>query len=102
MRDYFVYMLRCSDGSYYIGVTNNYELRIAQHQEGTDPECYTFTRRPLELVHLETFSEITDAIAREKQLKRWSRKKKEALMAKNWEELPDLAARRTRYEKKSV
>ena len=53
--------------------------------------CYTFKRRPAKLVHLATFSEITDAIAREKQVKRWSRKKKEALMNREWDKLPRLA-----------
>ena len=100
MREYFVYMLRCSDESYYIDVTNDYEKRVGKHTAGLDQTCYTFTRRPVALVHLEVFSEIGDAIAREKQMKRWNRKKKEALIAKKWEELPALAARRAKYQRK--
>ena len=91
MTEYFVYMLRCNDGSYYTGVTNDWELRLQQHQAGEDSMCYTFKRRPAKLVHLATFSEITDAIAREKQVKRWSRQKKEALIREEYEKLPDLA-----------
>ena len=91
MREYFVYILRCNDGSYYTGVTNNYSLRVSQHQEGIDPDCYTYERRPLELVHLEFFTQITEAISREKQIKRWSRAKKEALIAGDEKRLFSLA-----------
>jgi putative endonuclease len=80
MRDYCVYMLHCNDASFYIGITSDLPGRIAKHKEGWDPKCYTFTRRPLECVLVERYSEVRDAIAREKQLKRWSRAKKEALI----------------------
>lgn len=80
MKLYYVYILRCRDRSYYVGVTNNIEERFAQHQRGDDPMCYTSARRPLTLVHVLPFREIKDAIAAEKQIKGWSRKKKEALM----------------------
>lgn len=92
MAEYFVYMLRCSDGSYYAGVTNNVELRVAQHERGDDTSCYTFKRRPVTLVHQECFREVYDAIAREKQIKRWSKKKKEALIAGSDERLNELAS----------
>ncbi len=49
-RKFWVYILQCSNGSYYTGVTNNLELRIQQHEEGTDPHCYTYELRPLTLV----------------------------------------------------
>ena len=91
MRSYYVYMVRCSDGSYYIGVTNDYEKRIAEHNDGTDPESYTFKRRPVTLVYLSDFSEVHQAISWEKQIKRWSRKKKEALIRGDYEALPELA-----------
>jgi len=100
MNEYFVYMLRCSDGSYYTGVTNDYRMRVSQHQEGLDRNCYTFKRRPVELVYLATFCDIRDAIAWEKRAKKWSRKKKEALITGAFEKLPELslgtAARRIR------
>ena len=92
---YFVYILECSDKSYYTGVTNNIDLRLAQHNEGLDPNCYTFNRRPLLLKYAEVFTDINQAIAREKQLKGWSRKKKEALFREDWDALKALAKSRT-------
>lgn len=91
MREYFVYILRCSDGSYYTGVTNNVELRFAQHADGEDPSSYTFRRRPLKLVYSSEFNDVTEAIAWEKTVKRWTRAKKEALIKGEWEKLPELA-----------
>ena len=73
----FLYILRCSDGSYYIGVTRTaLELRIAQHNVGTFGG-YTATRRPVTLVFSQWFDRITDAIENERKLKKWSRAKKE-------------------------
>jgi len=91
---YFVYLLRCSDHSFYAGVTNNVEKRLEEHLQGIDPKCYTFSRRPLELVYRAEFSGITDAIAFEKQIKRWSRKKKEALIDRDQEALEHFSKRR--------
>lgn len=91
MREYYVYILRCRDGSYYTGVTNDYVLRFSQHQEGLDPSCYTFARRPLQLVYVAAFGDVNEAIAWEKQVKRWSRRKKEALIGRQWSVLPKLA-----------
>jgi putative endonuclease len=92
MRYYYVYILKCSDGSYYTGVSNNPERRLAEHQMGTDPKCYTFSRRPLELVHIEYFQNVLEAIAREKQIKRWTRRKKEALSMEDKELLKKYSA----------
>lgn len=78
-REYFVYILRCSDGSYYTGVTNDIERRLWQHRIGFMKSCYTYTRRPLALVYIESTNDIYAAISREKQIKRWSHKKKHAL-----------------------
>jgi len=76
----FVYMLRCADGSYYVGSTrHSLDLRMAQHNHGTF-DGYTARRRPVLLVYHEAFQQITDAIAAERQLKGWSRAKKEALI----------------------
>jgi len=93
MKTYFVYMVRCSDDSFYVGLTNNAELRVAQHNYGIDPKCYTFTRRPVVLVHLSEFGEVWDAIRWEKQLKGWSRAKKRALAADDWATIHMLARR---------
>ena len=91
----FAYMLRCNDGSLYIGTATGVDLagRIAQHQAGTRPEAYTFTRRPVELVWSEHFPTITDAIAVERKLKGWSRAKKQALAAGDWSSVQLLAKR---------
>jgi putative endonuclease len=88
---YYVYMLLCADRSFYVGVTNNAESRVAQHQLGTDPRCYTFKRRPVTLVHCSDFSEVDDAIAFEKKLKGWTRAKKVAFISGNWKLLHELA-----------
>lgn len=93
--NYYVYILECSDGSYYVGVTNNLERRLWEHQEGYNKGCYTFSRRPVTLKYYEHFSYINSAIEREKQLKGWSRKKKEALFNSDWEELKKLSKSKT-------
>jgi len=94
MEHYFVYMLRCTDKSYYVGITSDLEKRINQHQEGWDPSAYTHNRRPVELIYATEFSEITEAITFEKQVKRWGRKKKEALIRRDQEMLEKLSKRR--------
>ena len=97
MKAYYVYMVRCADGKFYVGISNDPERRIAQHNLGHDPESYTFTRRPVELVHCSDFKEVDDAIRWEKQLKGWSRAKKIALIAGDWKTIVRLS-----NEKKSV
>jgi len=92
MERYFVYMLRCSDETYYVGMTNDVEKRVAQHQEGWDPKAYTHNRRPVKLVYVAEFSEVTDAIAFEKQVKGWGREKKEVLIRREYEKLPELSS----------
>lgn len=75
-----VYMLRCADGSYYVGSTrSSLEGRIAQHEAG-EFDGYTARRRPLVLVFHEEFDRIEDAISAERQIKGWTRAKKEALI----------------------
>jgi putative endonuclease len=89
-----VYMLRCSDGSYYTGLTKQaVEARVWEHNEGLY-DGYTARRRPVVLVFTETYDRITDAISRERQIKAWSRRKKEALIAYAYEALPELSRRR--------
>jgi len=89
--DYYVYILKCADGSYYTGVTNNLERRLAEHQQGIDPNCYTFKRRPVVLAYAESYPEVIYAIQREKQIKGWRRAKKEALIHGEFDKLPELA-----------
>ena len=102
VKSYFVYMVRCSDGSFYVGITNDAERRLAQHNYGIDPECYTFTRRPVVLVHASEFREVWDAIRWEKQLKGWSRAKKRALAAGDWDAIHTLARRTAQRQVKAA
>jgi len=91
----FLYILRCSDGSFYIGVTRGtLELRVAQHNDGA-LGGYTATRRPVTLVFSQWFERITDAIENERKLKKWSRAKKEALIRGDFISLRQLSARRS-------
>ena len=90
----YVYILRCRDGSYYVGSTRkSLEERIAEHNAGIHGG-YTACRLPVRLVWHQDFDRITDAIAAERQLKRWSRAKKEALMAGDFPLLHELAKSR--------
>lgn len=86
----YVYILKCSDGSYYTGSTKNIEQRLDQHQTGKGSK-YTSIRLPVELVCLEEYERIDEAYAREKQVQGWNRKKKEALMKGEYDKLPELA-----------
>jgi putative endonuclease len=90
-RNYYVYIIECSDGFYYTGVTNDVEQRVLQHNEGINPTCYTFKRRPVTLKYFEHYTEVLQAIQREKQLKGWSRAKKEALFKQDFELLKELS-----------
>jgi putative endonuclease len=78
--EYFVYILCCSDQSYYVGITNNLARRLREHTLGISETAYTHDRRPVALVYSQGFKYVLDAIAWEKQLKGWSREKKEALI----------------------
>ncbi|MCX6140434.1 MAG: GIY-YIG nuclease family protein [Candidatus Kapabacteria bacterium] len=86
-----LYMLECSDNSIYVGSTSNLEQRIAQHKHGSFPTCYTFSRRPLEVIWTQEFATMIEAISAERQIKRWSRAKKLALSRGSFAELRGLA-----------
>jgi putative endonuclease len=90
MKDYFVYILKCSDDSYYTGVTNNVERRFNEHNSGVI-KGYTSPRLPVQLVFSARFSDINEAIKFEKQVKGWNRRKKEALIAGNIDLLVKLS-----------
>lgn len=77
---YAIYILKCSDGSYYTGSTRELDARVKQHQDGTHPQSYTFSRRPVELVWSEIVETYPEAFQWEHQIKGWSRAKKEALI----------------------
>jgi predicted GIY-YIG superfamily endonuclease len=93
---FWVYILRCADGSYYTGHTDNLEKRVAEHQAG-EVEGYTSTRLPVTLVFSQEFPSREEALACERQIKGWSRKKKEALLRSDWVEMSRLAHRHGRH-----
>ncbi|MBI2268849.1 MAG: GIY-YIG nuclease family protein [Bacteroidetes bacterium] len=86
----FMYILKCANGLYYTGSTNDLQRRLQQHQNG---EGANFTKKylPVELVYCEQFQRIDEAFYREKQVQGWSRKKKEALINGEYEKLPELS-----------
>jgi predicted GIY-YIG superfamily endonuclease len=94
MTNYWVYILKCSDGSYYTGHTDDLEKRYHEHQSGAI-EGYTHNRRPVKLVYQQMFSTRDEAFFAERKIKGWSRKKKEAMMRGDWEEVSRLAAARS-------
>jgi putative endonuclease len=98
---YYVYIVLCKDGSYYTGVTNDLERRLWEHNSGYNKSCYTYTRRPVELKYHELFTDVNRAISWEKQLKGWSRKKKEALFKEDWEELKRLSKSKSDRDNKT-
>lgn len=91
MKQSYVYILKCSDCTYYTGVTSNLTQRMFQHEVGYFPDCYTFKRRPMSLVFYCEFTDINLAIEKEKQIKKWSKAKKEALINDDYDELVNLA-----------
>jgi putative endonuclease len=99
MKLYYVYILECIDNSYYTGVTNNLDERIAQHNSGYVKTCYTFKRRPLKLVYSIQLDDINQAIALEKQIKGWSRNKKQAFINEDWSKLKILSKNYTEFGK---
>jgi putative endonuclease len=89
----WLYILRCSDGSYHTGTTRDaLEVRVGQHQAGTFDGCTAY-RRPVTLVFQQEFQRVEDAIAAERQVKGWRREKKEALIRGDFALLPALARR---------
>ncbi len=86
----YVYILKCADGSYYTGSTNDLWKRLLEHQIGLGAN-YTRKRLPVELVYYEEFDRIDEAFYREQQIKKWSRKKKEALIRRDFRALQKLS-----------
>ena len=97
MKTYYIYLLECSDGSYYIGITNNLQKRLWEHESAHDEDAYTFSRRPVVLKWFEEFTNVHHAIETEKQLKRWSRRKKQALIERDWEKLSTFSRNYTQF-----
>ncbi len=90
----WVYILECSDGKYYTGVTNNLERRIEEHQNGININCFTFNRRPLKLVYNQCFNDFKLAFEFETKIKKWSQAKKKALIEERFEDLIPLSKKK--------
>ncbi len=86
----YMYILECSDGSYYTGSTKHLELRVQQHQAGEGAN-HTAKHLPVKLIYYEEYDRIDHAFYREQQIKKWNRKKKEALINGNVSLLSELA-----------
>ena len=89
MRGY-LYILRCRDGSYYVGSTTNPDYRVQQHKDGEGGD-YTQRRLPVELVYAEEFESIHEAFLAEREVECWRREKKDALIRLDYEALPELS-----------
>ena len=90
MKSSWFYILKCSDNSFYCGCTSDIENRVNEHQLGRF-KGYTSARLPVELVYSQEFSDINDAINAERQIKKWGRKKKAALINGDFDLLHELA-----------
>jgi len=98
---FFVYVLECSNGTFYTGNTSNLELRISQHCSGYDPKSYTNKMRPVKLVWAQEFPTRVDALSTEQQIKGWSHAKKRALIEDDFEKIHHIVTQeRRRREKK--
>jgi predicted GIY-YIG superfamily endonuclease len=95
---WFVYILRCSDGSYYVGHTEDVPARVQRHQNGRGA-AWTAARRPVSLAFEEEHPSEAAAVARERQIKRWSRQKKDSLIAGKLTTLKALSRCRGRYDR---
>jgi putative endonuclease len=90
-RRYYVYILECSDKTYYTGITYDLEKRLLMHNTGYYRSCYTYDKRPVILRFYEMYADVNLAIQWEKRIKKWSRRKKEALIHEKLELLPKLS-----------
>jgi predicted GIY-YIG superfamily endonuclease len=93
--DFYVYMLVCRDGSFYVGHTDDLEQRMAAHHSG-EYGGYTKSRRPVRLVWSDYFSSRDEAFQRERQIKGWSRAKKKALVQGDWASLVERSRNKQR------
>ncbi len=94
MKEYFVYILQCADNTFYTGITSNLEQRVEEHQLGKHIDSYTYRRRPVKLVFFTSFSDVNMAIDTEKQIKKWSKAKKKALINGDFGRLVNLAKKK--------
>ncbi|WP_294541665.1 GIY-YIG nuclease family protein [uncultured Rhodoblastus sp.] len=89
-----IFILQCADGSFYTGLTRRDPVeRASEHEQGLDPHCFTYSRRPVTLVYTESFERVDEAIATERRIKGWTRAKKKTLIERDYETLVRLASR---------
>tara|TARA_R110000751_G_scaffold981_1_gene4052 strand:- start:641 stop:931 length:291 start_codon:yes stop_codon:yes gene_type:complete len=93
---YYVYILECADNSFYTGITSNLIQRLESHQFGKYKDSYTSKRRPVILAFYCEFTDPNLAIETEKRIKKWSKAKKKALIAGEYEKLPNLSKKKFR------
>lgn len=94
---FWVYILKCSDNSYYTGHTDNLELRLEQHHHKAFVDCFTATKLPVKLIYSQELASREEALQAERQIKGWSRKKKEALINNNWDTIKKYAKRNKKF-----
>jgi putative endonuclease len=98
---YVVYILECSDGSYYTGSAADLSKRMWEHQIGVSPSAYTYSRRPVKLMWTsEEVARYSDALRFERQIKGWSRAKKEALIGGSYEAVHEVVKRERKQREK--
>ena len=94
MRSFYIYILKCKNGSYYVGHTNDPDRRFDEHNKGLAACAYTFSRRPVRMVYLCEFPNRAQAFLIERKVKQWTRKKKEALIEGHLNLLVELSKKK--------
>lgn len=100
MKTYYVYILKCNDNSFYTGVTNDIERRLIEHNTSPEKKAYTYRKRPVILAWQESYNDINQAIVKEKQIKGWNRKKKQALIDGDYDLLVEFSNHKNNNLKK--
>ncbi|HEU0295019.1 MAG TPA: GIY-YIG nuclease family protein [Anaerolineales bacterium] len=99
---YIVYILECSDGSYYTGSTDDISERLWHHEQGIEPSSYTFSRRPVKLAWTsQETKHYYDALRWARQIKGWSRAKKQALIRGDLDEIREIVKAERKQRDKS-
>lgn len=95
MQDFYTYILLCKDGSFYVGHTDDIAMRLSGHEQRYYPCCYTAKRLPVKLVFVQCFASRYEALSAEMQIKKWTRRKKQALINQDFDLLRELSKSKT-------
>jgi predicted GIY-YIG superfamily endonuclease len=98
---YAIYILQCSDGTFYTGLTKDLDARVKEHEIGAYPESYTFGRRPVKLVWSKVAESYTEAFQWEHRIKGWSRAKKEALIRGDIERIHEIVKSERKHKEQN-